>query len=101
MKSATFQALKQSAGEGKHSTPGLPRLVFRWGSLLLVAAVCLKFSFAADPEKKEVPKSPLTPEESLQQTVVHPDFEMQVVASEPNIINPVAVAFDETGVLWK
>lgn len=100
MKSATFLAFKQPAGDGNHSIPRFTSLAFRWGSLLLVAAVCLKFSFAADTAKKEVPKSPLTPEESLQQTVVHPDFELQVVASEPNIINPVAVAFDETGVLW-
>src|SRR5688572_14684780 len=100
MKSATFRAFKQPAGDGNQSIPRLPRLAFHWGSLLLVAAVCLKFSFAAETEKTEVPKSPLSPEKSLQQTVVHPDFEMQVVAAEPNVVNPVAVAFDESGVLW-
>ncbi|QDU49707.1 PVC-type heme-binding CxxCH protein [Gimesia panareensis] len=69
------------------------------GCLALVAGVCLQFAVAAE-KKSEVPKSPLSPEESLKQTIVHPDFEMQVVAAEPNVINPVAVAFDETGVLW-
>ncbi|MCR9231292.1 MAG: c-type cytochrome [bacterium] len=71
----------------------------RWGCLALLAGVCLKFAVAAEKESA-VPKSPLSPEESLKQTVVHPDFEMQVVASEPNVVNPVAVAFDESGVLW-
>ncbi len=67
----------------------------------LMLAIGVSFSFAQAAEKPApIPKSPLSPKESLKHTVVHPDFEMQIVASEPNIINPVAVAFDETGVLW-
>ncbi len=71
----------------------------RVGYLILAISVGSQFMPAADPSS-QVPKSPLSPEESLKQTVVHPDFDMQVVAAEPQVINPVAVAFDEGGLLW-
>ncbi|QDT98336.1 hypothetical protein V144x_38220 [Gimesia aquarii] len=71
----------------------------RVGCLILAISVGSQFMSAAD-QVTQVPKSPLSPEESLKQTVVHPDFEMQVVAAEPQVINPVAVAFDESGSLW-
>ncbi len=71
----------------------------RFAILLLAIGMGTEFVSAAD-KTNPVPKSPLTPAESLKQTVVHPDFEMQIVAAEPEVINPVAVAFDESGLLW-
>uniref|UniRef100_UPI00261B0C5D PVC-type heme-binding CxxCH protein n=1 Tax=uncultured Gimesia sp. TaxID=1678688 RepID=UPI00261B0C5D len=99
MKRTKILVLKQrSAGQNEL----LSRTIYsrlRWLGLLLAIGVSLSFAQAAE-KSKAIPKSPLSPAESLKQTVVHPDFEMQVVASEPNVINPVAVAFDESGVLW-
>ncbi|MCA9015917.1 MAG: hypothetical protein KDA77_11350, partial [Planctomycetaceae bacterium] len=99
MKRAKFFALTQRLLRNTDSISGTAASGIRWWLAALVLGVCLPFTLAAE-KQAEVPKSPLSPEESVKQTVVHPDFEMQIVASEPNVINPVAVAFDETGVLW-
>ncbi|MFT2009290.1 PVC-type heme-binding CxxCH protein [Pontibacter sp. 13R65] len=54
-------------------------------------------------ERREVPpkfQHALTPEESQKLTQVPVDFELQLFASEPDIINPIAMAWDEKGRLW-
>lgn len=43
---------------------------------------------------------PLSPEESQKLIQVPVDFELQLFASEPDIINPIAMAWDEQGRLW-
>ncbi|WP_417731680.1 PVC-type heme-binding CxxCH protein [Rosistilla oblonga] len=43
---------------------------------------------------------PLSPEDSAAQFEIHPDVQIQLVASEPQVIDPVATAFDEQGRLW-
>ncbi|MFD3002949.1 PVC-type heme-binding CxxCH protein [Pontibacter toksunensis] len=43
---------------------------------------------------------PLSPEESQKLVQVPVDFELQLFASEPNVINPIAMAWDEKGRLW-
>lgn len=45
-------------------------------------------------------QTPLSPEESLKLTQVPVDFEVQLFASEPDIQNPIAMAWDERGRLW-
>lgn len=42
----------------------------------------------------------LTPSESNKLTSVPVDFEIKLFASEPNITNPIAMAWDERGRLW-
>ena len=43
---------------------------------------------------------PLTPEESMKFIQVPAGFEVQLFASEPDIINPIAMNWDEKGRLW-
>ena len=43
---------------------------------------------------------PLSPEESKKLTQVPPGFRMELFASEPDIINPIAMNWDEKGRLW-
>ncbi len=43
---------------------------------------------------------PLAPEESEKLTQVPPGFDLQLFASEPDIINPIAMNWDEKGRLW-
>ncbi|MCC9168193.1 PVC-type heme-binding CxxCH protein [Pontibacter harenae] len=43
---------------------------------------------------------PLSPEESQKLVQVPVDFKLQLFASEPDIINPIAMAWDERGRLW-
>ena len=46
------------------------------------------------------PAPPLSPEDALKTFKVPDDFEVQIVASEPMIQNPVVVKWDRSGRLW-
>jgi putative membrane-bound dehydrogenase-like protein len=70
--------------------------------MILVAAIGVASrSIAAEPlsHASDV-NSPLSAEEALQQFVVHPKLQIELVAAEPEVIDPVAMAFDEHGRLW-
>src|SRR5262249_16890514 len=43
---------------------------------------------------------PLAPEESQTKFHVPPGFEVRLFASEPEVVNPVAMTWDERGRLW-
>jgi len=43
---------------------------------------------------------PLTPEASAKLIQIPPDFKLELFASEPDIINPIAINWDERGRLW-
>lgn len=45
-------------------------------------------------------QGPLSPQESLRHLRVAPGLRVELVAAEPQIIDPVAIAFDERGRLW-
>lgn len=54
-------------------------------------------------EKRDPPlkyQLPLSPEESAKLIQVPPGFELRLFASEPDIINPIAMNWDEKGRLW-
>ena len=54
-------------------------------------------------EKRDPPlkyQLPLSPEESAKHIQVPAGFELQLFASEPDIINPIAMNWDEKGRLW-
>src|SRR6185503_11454206 len=43
---------------------------------------------------------PLSPKEALKSFTVAPGFRIELVASEPDVMDPVAMAFDEDGRLY-
>src|SRR5699024_6510241 len=45
-------------------------------------------------------QEPLSPEESMKLTQKPVDFEVKLFASEPDIVNPIAMNWDEKGRLW-
>lgn len=56
---------------------------------------------AAKPDQQhDVPASPLSPEDALGIFELAPGLRLQLVAAEPDIIDPVAAVFDEAGRLW-
>jgi putative membrane-bound dehydrogenase-like protein len=71
-------------------------------TILLASALLAYFPIhAAEPAKKSAEvKSPLPPEEALQHFRVAPGLRVELVAAEPDVESPVAVAFDEDGRLW-
>ncbi len=46
------------------------------------------------------PGPALTPEQALLKMTVPEGFHVELVASEPDLVNPVAMAFDERGRIW-
>lgn len=46
------------------------------------------------------PGPPLSPQQALEKMKVPEGFRVEVVAAEPDLLNPVAMAFDERGRIW-
>jgi putative membrane-bound dehydrogenase-like protein len=65
---------------------------------LLVAFSTAESGRAQEP--RSALKSPLEPAEALRQIVLPPGYRAELVASEPQIVDPVAIKFDERGRLW-
>jgi putative membrane-bound dehydrogenase-like protein len=81
--------------------------------LLLALPCCIALLAVGDQDvtaqgKKEVipngqsqpPGPPLSPAEAIKKMQVPPGFHVELVASEPNLVNPVAMTFDEKGRIW-
>src|SRR5262245_50052105 len=68
-----------------------------WPALLPLAAL---LSAAPPPGKAPAPKSPLTPQEAQKSFRLAPGLRIELVASEPQIESPAAMAFDEHGKRW-
>ncbi|MEO8496279.1 MAG: PVC-type heme-binding CxxCH protein, partial [Planctomycetota bacterium] len=70
---------------------------------LAVLALCVAASTGAPVVAQEAPPpvaSPLSPEDSLTHFKLLDGLRMELVASEPLVIDPVAVRFDENGRMW-
>ena len=53
------------------------------------------------PHAQDKPPGPaLSPQESLTHLRVPPGFQVELVAHEPDLVNPVAMCFDERGRIW-
>jgi putative heme-binding domain-containing protein len=75
--------------------------------LVLVALVCFAPGKPEAPAKQRpphgqdtMPGPALTPAEALKKMKVPDGFAVELVASEPDIVNPVAMTFDEKGRIW-
>jgi putative membrane-bound dehydrogenase-like protein len=74
---------------------------------VLLAGLMLACFAAADPGKSFVPRrqagppgEPLEPAEAARRMTVPPGFAVQLFAAEPDLVNPVAMTFDERGHVW-
>jgi hypothetical protein len=83
--------------------------------VILLAVCTTPFAFlqtdtAAQDKKKpkdviphgqsSMPGPPLSPQEALKKMQVPPGFHVELVVAEPDIVNPVAMTFDERGRIW-
>lgn len=76
--------------------------------LFLILPLCTAASVAiaqegkiAIPRKQSKPPGPaLSPADALAKMSVPDGFHVELVAAEPDIMNPVAMAFDERGRIW-
>jgi len=70
-------------------------------SLAVLFALCVTASSLAAPNAPLVaPTEALTPQEQLKKFKLPPGFEIQLVASEPDINKPMNMNFDTRGRLW-
>ncbi len=76
-----------------HAILRLPRL----GPILGCTLFILMTIEAAEPKQGELLKGPLTPREEQATFRLPKGFQIDLVASEPDVIDPVAMAFDEDG----
>src|SRR6266702_7490576 len=70
--------------------------------LLLLAAAQTAFAAGKQLTGQYAPAAnpPLSPAESQKKFVVPKGFEVRLFAAEPDIINPVAMTWDDRGRLW-
>src|ERR1051326_271690 len=66
---------------------------------VIVFLVCATAALA-QPEPTIAPTDPLTPADEKKALHLPPGFEIQLVASEPDIHKPLNIAFDDRGRLW-
>ncbi|WP_206028652.1 PVC-type heme-binding CxxCH protein [Thalassoroseus pseudoceratinae] len=78
------------------------RVGWLWGGVGLV----LSFvgSVMADDfiprRQSQPPGPPLSPQDAIQKMTVPDGFAVELVASEPDLVNPVSMTFDEQGRVW-
>ena len=71
-----------------------------WPLFLTAFACCCQFWPAFADEQAMRPNSPLSPAKTLKHFVIHPDLKVEIAAAEPEIVDPVAVRFDEHLRMW-
>src|SRR5262245_20207879 len=76
-----------------------PGMLMRYtpASLAVLGALILS---ASSPLTAAEVHSPLSPQQSLEQFQLDPGLKIELVACEPQIVDPVAMRFDEDGRLW-
>ncbi len=71
--------------------------------LLHVFGACSAIALSAEviPHAQDKPPGPpLSPQEAVKKMTVPEGFSVELVASEPDIVNPVAMTFDQRGRIW-
>lgn len=95
--------------ENTWNLPQFQQMIFnalKWTTGIIPSPIAVKvYKEAKLPNyRKIVPEPqyqmPLSPEESMKMTQVPPGFKLELFASEPDIINPIAFTWDERGRLW-
>ncbi len=66
----------------------------------LVISLAITIPLNAAAEKPASPKSPIQAKDSLAHFELVPGLKIEAVASEPEVIDPVAIRFDEDGRMW-
>lgn len=78
-----------------------------FSNLLTLALFFQLFTSSLHAQRLEIPRRhekppgpPLSAEEAVKKMVVPEGFSVQIVAKEPDVVNPVAMAIDEKGRFW-
>src|SRR5437867_609718 len=104
------QAAPKSSSK-KRSTAAHFRLLWestmKYGlvTFFLASAVCGLFAAALEDDviphrQDQPPNKPYSAQEALSKMTVPEGFRVELVASEPDIVNPIAMTFDDRGRIW-
>src|SRR5262245_50925671 len=70
-------------------------------TLLLAANASAADSLSVIPWRQDrPPNEPYSPQEAVRKMTVPEGFTVELVASEPQIVNPIAMCFDDLGRIW-
>lgn len=108
LSSSARPAMSARTANADHADPAgrAPFHWRRWRFVLAVATLLASqgFTFAAGKQLTGVyaptPTPALAPAEAQEKFVLHDGFEARIFAAEPDVINPVAMTWDERGRLW-
>src|SRR5437868_4599601 len=70
-----------------------------WRAVVLAVGALL-LAVAAKTQAEDGGRSPLSPEKEKRLIRLEPGLRLELVAAEPQVESPVAMAFDEDGRLW-
>src|ERR1700704_880248 len=66
----------------------------------LVVALTAAGQEVTPPRQDRLPNRPYSPQEAVEAMTVPQGFAVELVASEPDIVNPIAMTFDDRGRGW-
>lgn len=83
------------------AVPAMPAMVLLTAGLLFSTLLSAQKTNQPVPHGQDrLPGPALSPAQALAKMTVPPGFTVELVASEPDIVNPVAMCFDEKGRVW-
>jgi len=72
-----------------------------WIFLAPMLVVLSSLTFGQVPHGQDKPPGPaLSPQEAMAKMQLPPGFKAELVAAEPDVVNPTAMTFDERGRIW-
>ena len=76
---------------------GFVSLILSWAAQTMLA----EDESAVIPHRQDrLPNKPYSAEEAVREMTVPEGFAVELVANEPEIVNPIAMTFDERGRIW-
>ena len=78
----------------------MPRSITALTALIVLLAAGSYAQEVIPHRQDRLPNRPYSPEEAIEAMTVPPGFAVELVAAEPDIVNPIAMAFDDRGRIW-
>src|SRR5579883_1939808 len=78
----------------------MPRSITAISALWVLLAAGSHAQEVIPHRQNHMPNRPYSPEEAIEAMTVPPGFSVELVAAEPDIVNPIAMAFDDRGRIW-
>jgi putative membrane-bound dehydrogenase-like protein len=82
------------------STTEVERMRLPYAAILLALATTVTAADRIPHGQTQPPGPALTPKQAVEKMTVPPGFAVELVASEPDLVNPVAMTIDEKGRFW-